>query len=195
MIPSSWVIETDGLPATTPAKRTTPPLAARTVVPGVAAKSTPRCPDCQRGVGLSKPRTTVGRGCRGAEYEGDPRGGTPPTMPGAAMSRTSTRLNSVSAIVSTLCEVLTSIRRTDHSGGSARTEDFWNWTICLRTLIGHLVSGGVTSRACIRLPHRNRPTSRGRSRLWSGSARTQAPGSVPPGADVNCTQRNVSWLL
>ncbi|AUG79880.1 hypothetical protein CFP65_5170 [Kitasatospora sp. MMS16-BH015] len=47
-----------GRPATTAEKETTPGAAARTGVPGAAARSTPRCPAAQRAGGASNLRST-----------------------------------------------------------------------------------------------------------------------------------------
>src|SRR6185312_13628782 len=54
----SWARVTCSVPATEPAKLTTPSPAARTGVPGAAAKSTPRCPAAYSELGASNGRTT-----------------------------------------------------------------------------------------------------------------------------------------
>lgn len=63
--PPGWSMETTGLSATVPAKMTIPAPAASTACPSAPARSTPRCPGSQFCAGLSKCRTTAGRGCRG----------------------------------------------------------------------------------------------------------------------------------
>ncbi|BBA89392.1 hypothetical protein MPSD_40130 [Mycobacterium pseudoshottsii JCM 15466] len=63
--PPGWASETTGQSAKVPAYTTVASPAAKIGSPGTPAKSTPRCPGRQFGVGASKPRNTTAGGRNG----------------------------------------------------------------------------------------------------------------------------------